>query len=464
MNTPIFHTFIERNIKLLATLCVLSAVKAHVIKANLKICSIANKVFTKGCTAARNYFDSLMDDSEVQGLIEHISDAELAAMAIDYISEFNVPLYPYKSMNGIEGTTEFQVILSEKGFTQEHLKRYDEMCDGKPKNRLYSLLCNVVVHLFSSSDPSTCITSPGSKKTFSKKVDIEKLIESLENPQKKIGCVYEIFARTCSLSLALKDHVERFVLNDKDIEVANYLICIKQYPLYLIDTILDMVNSDEFRRLQNYANEDTTLFRQERNKYFSNLNKILGGIKSIDKLNQRSIKAAACFFMKVNLSFSGCCDGIHIQRVRELTAHKLAGMFPLLLSTAQVFQRAEITNKDFMDIIKTIDDSSNSLIYLDSPYVKEDGNDDGAYPLDFSIKDIRRMVDATKNYSHVFATHTACIKDVKSAFENAQYDRVTYKSKCFNTSFYTDVYFKGISEDTFPEKNFCRNWKPGMKI
>lgn len=444
----LIHTTIEITLRIIAILCLLKAAKDKKIKVKAKIRRVADKVYKKWGTTAGYYIDSLMYDSRVRKLIENISDAELAAMAIDYISEFNVSLYPYKSMNGIEGTTEFQVILSEKGFTQEHLKKYDEMCDGKPKNRLYSLLYNVVAHFFSSYSPSACINSPGSKVKMCQKMNKDKLLKNPDKPDELWDYLVDPFARTCSFSFFLRDKVKRFIINDKDIEVVNYLICLKLYTPYLINAIFNEINSEEFKRLKASVT-DPSSFSKEKVAYTDRLNHALKGIKSINKINQMSIRAAACFFMKVNLSFNGMCKDINKNRVLGIM-DKLVRSVPRMFSAARVLQRAEITCKDGLEIIKQYSNLKNTLFIIDTPYITKAKIDDGAYNLKFTFNAFKKIAKIAQNLEHVILTHKE-LDIVRDLFpvEDGGFSRISYSNPFGKSSYVTDVYYKGVDPDVF---------------
>ena len=205
----------------------------------------------------RVYDNCLTNDlaaHEILEIVDRISDGMLMKMTTEYHRVHNIKPYQYKAINGVEGTTEFQVIISDKVFTRTDYEFYNKMFEGKSKDKLFSAFSNIVIHYFSKRVPSVGTTTPGSKNAFC------WLLNMLKIP--RFSYIVEPFCRTCSFSLALRDKAKEFILNDKDIEVVNYLTCLKEYPIYLINAIIDMVNSDEFKKLRDAAHEKVIVHEQ----------------------------------------------------------------------------------------------------------------------------------------------------------------------------------------------------------
>lgn len=505
--TKEINTVIDDNLKLLATLCLLKEVADKHIYINDKIFRISQQIFSDKGTVFRVYDNCLTNDlaaHETLEIADRISDGMLMKMTTEYHRVHNIKPYQYKAMNGMEGTTEFQVIISDKGFTRIDSELYNQMFEGKNKDKLFSALSNVVIHYFSDVDPSLCILSPGSKVFFCSKLDISKIPE--------LKYIIEPFARTCSFSLALRDKAKEFILNDKDIEVVNYLTCLKEYPIYLINAIIDMVNSDEFKQLRDAAHEKVIVheqlkeapdpialseqidkvdkaFTSARNEYLiyllyrlqddlpHSLKAILPKRKKLDlpdwlkdlisqKKDKRwrgithsSIQKAAYFFIMVNITFSGALKSINADLIDDLTDN-LENMFPRMLSAAGVLQRAKICHHDFAYIMKKYGALDDALFMLDPPYITDRGFDDRTYGMSFDYKMIKDMAKLAQSFSHVIVTHKTlksnCVKELFPVSDG--YSITDYKNKyCKNNSYTTDVFYKGISADAFPEKYFHRN-------
>ena len=255
--TRVIHTAIEIWLKLLVTLCLLKEVADKHIRISDKIFNMAQQIFSNKGTVFRVYDNCLTNDlaaHEILEIVDRISDGMLMKMTTEYHRVHNIKPYQYKAMNGMEGTTEFQVIISDKVFTRTDYEFYNKMFEGKSKDKLFSAFSNIVIHYFSKRVPSVGTTTPGSKNAFC------WLLNMLKIP--RFSYIVEPFCRTCSFSLALRDKAKEFILNDKDIEVVNYLTCLKECPIYLINAIIKIVNSDEFKQLRDAAHEKVMVRKQ----------------------------------------------------------------------------------------------------------------------------------------------------------------------------------------------------------
>lgn len=477
-------TAIDDNLKLLATLCLLKEVADKHIYINDKIFRISQQIFSDKGTVFRVYDNCLTNDlaaHETLEIADRISDGMLMNMTTEYHRVHNIKPYQYKAMNGMEGTTEFQVIISDKGFTRIDSELYNQMFEGKNKDKLFSALSNVVIHYFSDVDPSLCILSPGSKVFFCSKLDISKIPE--------LKYIIEPFARTCSFSLALRDKAKEFILNDKDIEVVNYLTCLKECPIYLINAIIKIVNSDEFKQLRDAAHEKVMVrkqlkeahapatmseqkgkadkaFTSARDEYIGKLSKKLQGdspewldeLLGKEHINKKwrgithsSIQKAAYFFIIINITYSGDCKSINHNRIDGL-ANSLKNKFPRMLSAAGVLQRAKIFHNDYSDIMKKYGALDDALFLLDPPYITDKGEDDKTYNFTFNIEDMKHMASLAQDISHVIVTHktldTELVRElflVSDGYSIANYSN----NYCKNNSYTTDVFYKGISADVF---------------
>lgn len=482
--TRVIHTAIEIWLKLLVTFCLLKEVADKHIRISDKIFNMAQQIFSNKVTVFSIYQKCLMNDTaahEITEMIDSISDALLMKMVVSYYRKYNVKLYQYKAINGVEGTTEFQVFISDKVFTRTDYELYNQMFEGKSKDKLFSAFSNIVIHYFFKRVPSVGITTPGSKVQLCRMLDISKIPE--------LKYIIEPFARTCSFSLALRDKSKEFILNDKDIEVVNYLTCLKECPIYLINAIIKIVNSDEFKQLRDAAHEKVMVrkqlkeahaqatmseqkgkadkaFTSARDEYIGKLSKKLQDDSPewldelLDKehinkkwrgITHSSIQKAAYFFIIINITYSGDCKSINHNRIDGL-ANSLKNKFPRMLSAAGVLQRAKIFHNDYSDIMKKYGALDDALFLLDPPYITDKGEDDKTYNFTFNIEDMKHMASLAQDISHVIVTHkTLDTELVRELFLVSDgYSIVNYSNNyCKNNSYTTDVFYKGISADVF---------------
>lgn len=497
------HTYIEIATMNDALICMLDEVRNNNLTIeNEKIQKVANDIFKDGETVIDLFRNSLDPNSETRKLLDNISHAEFMMMLAEKCKAYADEPYPYNAINGMEGTTELQVVYSENKFTPDYLRYFNGVFKEVSKKSLYSACCNVIINYFTKKDssPSTGITSPGSKVQMCNKMDLNHL------PKEKYKYIIEAFARTCSFSLAFRNYAEKFIINDKDFEVANYLSCLKDYPIYLIDCIQGMINTDEFRRLdyaahkkeeaknQLKADPDSVELAEQKRKAFEDfisarneyliflLNSFKGGLpeslvrilpkrkplnlpddlkaiiaekkytrknRSIHSITQRSIKEAAYFFILVNITYSGDCKSINSNAIVGLMLH-LSNKFSHMLSAAGVLQRATIYCNDFSYIIRRFRKYKNVLFLFDPPYLNEKLIDDGTYRFSFASKLLVKIANETKHLDNVIVTH----KHLNNGFVRKLFSKhlnlTCYSNKYCSTGEYpTDVLYKGVDPDVF---------------
>lgn len=482
MSNPKIHTSIEKNLVVLLALCLCAeanrnknfSVKAPVFASLVRI-SGRKSVFIE-------YLKYMNGSSDVVKRLESISQADILVACIDYVKYYHrkgqIRLCQYSTINGAENTIEFQVVVTDDNFTPGYYEKYNSLtlerknCEQEgntsitPKDKLFSIMLSIVMNFFADGTPCVCLTSPGSKITFCRNVDFKKLF-----PVPGEGIIIEPFCRTAAFSMAANKLVKEIILNDLDSNVVYYLTCLKEYPLYLIDAIIDKFIS--VRLIDGKMGASS----EERKKYCDELrkgmadkhlnSKALSSNNTDNHYNAANIKRksffqrVACFFLLVNLSFNGKCDGVNEKRLISMSEDSVfAGRLMRMLSASVVLRKAVITHHDYKWVLSNYKDKKGFVwIFLDSPYIDDKGENDGTYGTEdsklgkFDRAELEKMCDLVKEAPRVLITHSR--NDIVSGIMN---DKKIKLVGCYDTSingkgsYVTDVFGRGITSAVFKGK------------
>lgn len=494
MSNPKIHTSIEKNLVVLLALCLCAeanrnknfSVKAPVFASLVRISSRKSVLI--------EYLKYMNGSSDVVKRLESISQADIHVACIDYVKYYQrkgqIKLCQYSTINGAENTIEFQVVVTDDNFTPGYYEKYNSLTlerkikqadlqndiqtnqqckqEGdftlKTKDKLFSIMLSIVLHCFAEEKPSVYLTSPGSKITFCRNIDLKKLF-----PVE--GIAVEPFGRTAAFSMAANKYLKAIVLNDLDDNVVYYLTCLKEYPLYLIDAIIDKFNSIWLIDGKMGVSSD------ERKKYCDELRKgmadkhlnseALSSNNTDNHYNAANIKRksifqrVACFFLLVNLSFNGKCDGVNEKRLISMSEDSVfAGRLMRMLSASVVLRKAVITHHDYKWVLSNYKNKKGFVwIFLDSPYIDDKGENDGTYGTEdsklgkFDRAELEKMCDLVKEAPRVLITHSR--NDIVSGIMN---DKKIELVGCYDTSingkgsYVTDVFGRGITSAVFKGK------------
>lgn len=307
---------------------------------------------------------------------------------------------------------------------------------------VWSLINDVVLYCFRGCEPYLCIASAGSKKTFSRFVDFSKLVFDDNGDPVYVCCC----ARTCTVPLMAHKHFKKLYLNDADPKIANFLSCMKDYPLLMIDAICNIDADDSFNKLREA--KDLLGLRAKMTH-----DSTIANAKSV----KCRVEAAASLFWWFQLSFCGNFgSGVSNKR---LYPKNLDGKFPKMLSASLVLQKAVISCNDCCKFLIAHINNRYVIIDCDSPYVLIWGGADTTYVDEatatrflkpFGIKEAEKLVSLiAASECKAFITHS-----FETEFENACYCAgldygFEYRSSFGTNSYVTIVYTKDITEKDF---------------
>lgn len=468
MSNPKIHTSIEKNLVVLLALCLCAEANEHKnfsvkapIFASLVRISGRKSVFVE-------YLKYMNGSSEVAKRVERISQADILAACIDYLKDNNksqpqVRLFSYSTINGAEETVEFQVVVTDDNFTPGYYEYYNSLnlerknCEQEgdtsitPKDKLFSIMLSIVMNFFSDGTPCVCLTSPGSKITFCRNIDFKKLF-----PVPGEGIIIEPFCRTAAFSMSANELVKEIILNDLDSNVVYYLTCLKEYPLYLINAIIDEMNSDLFKEVQ-LAISKGGKHCNIRSIYFHYLKQHIADTSyNAANTKRKSIfKVAACYFLLINLSYSGKSDSVNSVCVHELSKKKrLASKFMKMMSASVVLRKAIITHHDYKWVLERYKEHPDLVwIFIDPPYINSKSENDGTYGKadsklgKFDKTELEKMCKLLKGAPRVLITHSR--NDIVSGIMSGNKIELV---GCYDTSingkgsYVTDVFGRGITK------------------
>lgn len=306
---------------------------------------------------------------------------------------------------------------------------------------VWSLINDVVLYCFRGCEPYLCIASAGSKKTFSRFVDFSKLVFDDNGDPVYVCCC----ARTCTVPLMAHKHFKKLYLNDADPKIANFLSCMKDYPLLMIDAICNIDADDSFNKLREA--KDLLGLRAKMTH-----DSTIANAKSV----KCRVEAAASLFWWFQLSF---CGNFGSGVAKDCLYPKLDGKFPKMLSASLVLQKAEISCNDCCKFLIAHINNRYVIIDCDSPYVLIWGGADTTYVDEatatrflkpFGIKEAEKLVSLiATSECKAFITHS-----FETEFENACYCAgldygFEYRSSFGTNSYVTIVYTKDITEKDF---------------
>lgn len=478
MSNPKIHTSIEKNLVVLLALCLCAeanrnknfSVKAPVFASLVRISGRKSVLI--------EYLKYMNGSSDVVKSFEGISQADILVACIDYVKYYHrkgqIRLCQYSTINGAENTIEFQVVVTDDNFTPGYYEKYNSLtlerknCEQEgntsitPKDKLFSIMLSIVMNFFADSTPCVCLTSPGSKITFCRNVDFKKLF-----PVPGEGIIIEPFCRTAAFSMAANELVKEIILNDLDSNVVYYLTCLKEYPLYLINAIIDEMNSDLFKEVQ-LAISKGGKHCNIRSIYFHYLKQHIADTSyNAANTKRKSIfKVAACYFLLINLSYSGKSDSVNSVCVHELSQkEKLASKFMKMMSASVVLRKAVITHHDYKWVLSNYKNKKGFVwIFLDSPYIDDKGENDGTYGAEdsklgkFNKAELEKMCDSVKKAPRVLITHSR--NDIVSGIISGKEMELV---GCYDTSingkgsYVTDVFGRGITKDNDLFLDKCQN-------
>jgi DNA adenine methylase len=167
---------------------------------------------------------------------------------------------------------------------------------------------------------------------------------------------------------APREQFKIIVYNDKDSLLTNFFLVLRDRTEELVEKLFFMPNSRE-------------LF----NKYKNMLE--TGEIYKLDPMS----KAIATFYL-LNTSFSGTTNGWSI-RHRGNSSVRMRHRILALADYAKRWLDVDIENKDFREVLK-IHDSSNTVFYLDPPYLPVNSKErKGYYRVPFTERDMRELLE-----------------------------------------------------------------------
>lgn len=283
-----------------------------------------------------------------------------------------------------------QVVLGKNhGFTEDDYNYVDTHCLGKKiTDKIRYLISEVIRLSFRGAELSTKVSSCGSKYMIARYLILSEL--------KGIKQVKDPFSRTASLLLKAKEqfpHADLYY-NDISSEYFKYIKTLSQSPFKLVNAITDLFNQyfGNFDLKKEIADMSAEKSSDDNESEFSQAyNKFRKSI-STNINNKDDIIASAAFFWNTRLSLRGRIQKKQFDITRICV--DLDSIEKSLILSSALLHDVHMSNQDCQEFL--VIDDGDTLIFLDTPYLHEDGSPDTTYDKPFTLDDMKNTLEKTE--------------------------------------------------------------------